>query len=125
MNRLVLNRRFNDCRSISCRVSVRLKINIPKYPCTFTLLTIVCIVGGVTSHSLIPKYQCSFTLLTTVCIFGGVTSHSLLFLNTNVVKELENDLLQIFLSFALSSAFFFPFSALLLIFLTSFHCYSC
>ena len=42
----------------------------------------------------IPKCQCSFTLLTTVCIVGGVTSQSLsqVFLNIsqqNVAKTIK------------------------------------
>ena len=33
-------------------LSLTMKLNIPKYQCSFTLLTTVCIVGGVTSLSL-------------------------------------------------------------------------
>ena len=33
-------------------VSLSIKLNIPKCQCSFTLLTTVCIVGGVTSRSL-------------------------------------------------------------------------
>ena len=33
-------------------LSLSMKLNIPKCQCSFTLLTTVCIIGGVTSHSL-------------------------------------------------------------------------
>ena len=43
---------YNDSGLSLYSVSLIMKLNIPKFQCSFTLLTTTCIVGGVTSRSL-------------------------------------------------------------------------
>ena len=47
---------LNDCKFLLHSVSLNMKLNIPKWQCSFTPLTTVCIVEGMTSRSA-AQYQ--------------------------------------------------------------------
>ena len=54
----------------------------------------------------IPKFQCNFTLFTTACIVGGVTSRSLLQVFLNIQQQNEANTVQIESAVIIESSYY-------------------